>query len=49
MPLVVSIQQGVFYEWMRLKNKLGSQYKVPRLSNDRKIIDEILQLNEKRN
>jgi hypothetical protein len=33
---------GTFYEWMRRNNKLGGQHKVPRLSNTRNIMDELL-------
>jgi hypothetical protein len=33
-----------FYNWLKKNNKLGGQFKVPRLSNDRKIIQEILSL-----
>jgi hypothetical protein len=33
---------GTFYEWMRCRNKLGGQHKVPRLSNTRDIVDELL-------
>lgn len=33
---------GTFHNWLKSKNKLGGQYKVPRLQNDRKIYDEIL-------
>ncbi|NOX47920.1 MAG: GH3 auxin-responsive promoter family protein [Chlorobi bacterium] len=38
---------GTFYRWLKKKNKLGGQYKVPRLSNDRKYVDEILSLIDK--
>jgi hypothetical protein len=41
-PLVRTVPKGTFHKWLGSKNKLGGQYKVPRLSNDRKIIDEIL-------
>ncbi len=41
-PHVIEVAQGTFYEWLKKKNRLGGQYKVPRLSNDRKHIDEIL-------
>ncbi len=44
LPVVHSLQKGVFHEWLKSKNKLGGQHKVPRLSNDRKYIDEILAL-----
>ena len=33
---------GTFYEWMKGRGKLGGQNKVPRLSNSRKYVDEIL-------
>ena len=42
---VVEGRKGVFNEWLKLKGKLGGQHKVPRLSNQRQIIDEIITLN----
>ena len=36
--------KGLFNEWLKNKNKLGGQHKVPRLSNSRKYLDEIMQL-----
>lgn len=33
-----------FYQWLKQKNRLGGQYKVPRLSNNRKHLDELLAL-----
>ncbi|MGI8634656.1 MAG: GH3 auxin-responsive promoter family protein [Segetibacter sp.] len=42
MPVVHALKKGVFEEWLRSKGKLGGQHKVPRLSNDRKYIEEIL-------
>jgi hypothetical protein len=39
------LPQGMFEKWLRSKGKLGGQHKVPRLSNDRKYIEEILALN----
>ena len=41
MPVVRNLPDGTFNEWLKAKNKLGGQHKVPRLSNDRKYIDEI--------
>ncbi len=35
------VPDGGFSDWLRSKGKLGGQHKVPRLSNDRKIIEEI--------
>lgn len=43
-PLVNSVPSGTFYKWFESKNKLGGQHKVPRLSNDRKYVDEILSI-----
>jgi hypothetical protein len=42
MPVVHSMPKGTFYNWMKQRGKLGGQNKVPRLSNDRKYLDEIL-------
>lgn len=44
MPVVRPMPAGTFKEWLRSKGKLGGQHKVPRLSNERSIIDEILSL-----
>ncbi len=41
MPVVHSIQKGIFTEWLKTRGKLGGQHKVPRLSNERKYIEEI--------
>ena len=35
---------GLFYRWMKQKNKLGGQHKVPRLSNNRDFLEELLEL-----
>lgn len=42
LPAVHSLPQGTFYNWLKSKGKLGGQNKVPRLANDRKLIEEIL-------
>lgn len=44
-PHVRKMPEHSFYKWLKANNKMGGQYKVPRLSNDRKILEEILQLN----
>jgi len=41
-PIIHKIQKGIFNQWLKVKGKLGGQHKVPRLSNDRKYIEEIL-------
>lgn len=43
-PEITSVPPKTFYNWLKLKGKLGGQHKVPRLSNNRIIIDEILEL-----
>ena len=45
MPVVHALKPGVFNEWLRRKGKLGGQHKVPRLSNERTYINEIIALN----
>lgn len=43
-PLVHCVAHGTFYSWMGRRNKLGGQNKVPRLSNDRVYLEEILEI-----
>ncbi len=43
-PIVHNAREGLFYEWLKAKGKLGGQNKVPRLANDRKYIDELLKI-----
>jgi len=43
-PRIRTVPPLTFYKWLKSKGKLGGQHKVPRLSNDRKYIDEILKL-----
>ena len=43
-PIVKALPNGHFNKWLKHKNKLGGQHKVPRLSNDRIILEEILSL-----
>ena len=46
-PLIKSVPDNTFYNWLKLKGKLGGQHKVPRLYNDRRYIDDILKMIEK--
>lgn len=41
MPIVHALKKGTFTEWLRSKGKLGGQHKVPRLSNERTLLEEI--------
>ncbi|MDR0798202.1 MAG: GH3 auxin-responsive promoter family protein, partial [Dysgonamonadaceae bacterium] len=43
-PEIIVAREGVFHDWLKEKGQLGGQHKVPRLSNSRTIIEEILQL-----
>jgi len=40
---ITSLKKNAFIDYMKSKGKLGGQNKVPRLSNDRKIADELVQ------
>jgi len=46
-PIVQSVKPGLFYNWLKKKGKLGGQNKVPRLSNSRVYVDELLEMNDK--
>jgi hypothetical protein len=43
-PTVASLPRGTFYQWMRSAGKLGDQHKVPRVTNDRTLADQLLQV-----
>jgi hypothetical protein len=42
LPTITCLPKGTFYNWLKSNNKLGGQFKVPRLNNTRVIVDEIL-------
>ena len=42
---VVVARKNLFNDWLKSKGKLGGQHKIPRLSNSRKNIDEMLAMN----
>jgi hypothetical protein len=43
---IIPLHKGTFYQWLGSKGKLGSQYKVPRLKNDRSIINEVKDISD---
>ena len=43
---IVEARHDLFNDWLKSKGKLGGQHKVPRLSNSRTIIDELLRMNQ---
>ncbi|MDN5201665.1 GH3 auxin-responsive promoter family protein [Fulvivirgaceae bacterium BMA10] len=45
-PIIHSVSEGTFYNWMKKRGKLGGQNKVPRLSNNRVYLDDLLEVIE---
>lgn len=43
-PKVHQAETGLFYKWLKKRGKLGGQHKVPRLSNKRDFVEELLEL-----
>lgn len=41
-PVIHPVAEDTFYNWMKRRGKLGGQNKVPRLSNSREYLDDIL-------
>lgn len=42
---IVTARRGLFNDWLKSRGKLGGQHKVPRLANNRDIIEQVLALN----
>ena len=42
---IIVARSGLFDEWLKGKGKLGGQHKIPRLSNSRQYIEELLEMN----
>jgi len=43
-PIIHKAKPGLFFNWLKQKGKLGGQNKIPRLSNKRDYLEELLQL-----
>ena len=43
-PKISKMKSGTFLIWLKKHNKMGGQFKIPRLSNERKLVEEILNL-----
>ena len=41
---IIVARKNLFYDWLKKNKKLGGQNKVPRLCNDRKLIEELLKI-----
>jgi hypothetical protein len=44
LELIVA-RENLFNDWLKKNGKLGGQHKVPRLSNSREIIEQLLEMN----
>ena len=44
-PRLIKARKNLFYDWLKNKNKVGGQNKIPRLSNDRSFFEELLKIN----
>ncbi len=44
MPTVHEARDGLFYDWLKKNDKLGGQHKIPRLSNSRAYVEELLEM-----
>ena len=45
-PIIHCAREKLFYDWLKMKDKIGGQHKIPRLSNKRDFLEELLRLNE---
>jgi hypothetical protein len=45
MPKVHVARENLFYDWLKQNDKLGGQHKIPRLSNKREYVEELLEMN----
>jgi len=44
-PLIINIgRKNLFYDWLKERNKLGGQHKIPRLSNQREYLEQLKSL-----
>ena len=43
-PRIHHAKENTFYNWLKDKNKLGGQHKIPRLSNSREYMEELLKI-----
>ncbi len=48
-PVIHKAGKDVFYNWLKQKGKLGGQHKIPRLSNSREYLEELLKIHRKQN
>ena len=46
LPIISLAKPNLFYDWLKKHHKLGGQHKVPRLSNNRELIEELIEMNK---
>jgi len=44
-PQINVARKNLFYDWLKSKGKLGGQHKIPRLCNNRDLMNELLEMN----
>lgn len=44
-PKIHQARERLFYDWLKKNDKLGGQHKIPRLSNSRIYVEELLEMN----
>ncbi|WP_373057181.1 GH3 auxin-responsive promoter family protein [Zunongwangia sp. H14] len=44
MPKIHTARENLFYDWLKKNDKLGGQHKIPRLSNSRRYLEELLEM-----
>lgn len=44
-PKINVARENLFYDWLKTQGKLGGQHKIPRLSNSRKHLEELITMN----
>ncbi|MFD0976578.1 GH3 auxin-responsive promoter family protein [Salinimicrobium gaetbulicola] len=44
-PKIHQAREKLFYDWLKKRDKLGGQHKIPRLSNQRNYLEELLEMN----
>lgn len=47
-PVIHKASSDLFYNWLKEKNKLGGQHKIPRLSNSREYLEELLRIEHRK-
>lgn len=45
-PILHVARASLFHDWLKMKDKLGGQHKIPRLSNKRQYLEELMKIND---